>query len=72
MVGLWIAEKGHFKPGVFPDNSRTGDVRDVSHYTQVIWARTNEVGCAIASNMREDILVCRYKQPGNVLMQRPI
>ena len=66
MVELWLSEKRLFKPGVFPANSTSGDARDVSHYTQVIWRATTDVGCSVAHGEREDILVCRYTQPGNV------
>ena len=72
MIDLWASERRNFKPGVFPDNSRTGDVEDVGHYTQLIWARTNAVGCALAQGRTEDILVCRYKQAGNVVGQNPV
>lgn len=67
MVGLWIAEKAQFKPGVFPDNSRTGRLEDVTHYTQLIWRRTTHVGCGASSAGGEEILVCRYRTAGNVL-----
>jgi hypothetical protein len=72
MVGLWTAEKRDFKTGVFPNNSRDGNVESVSHYTQLIWSRTGAVGCALEPNGKEDVLVCRYSQAGNVLGQRPI
>ncbi|MBL0916579.1 MAG: hypothetical protein IBJ13_14055 [Sphingopyxis sp.] len=66
MVELWIAEKENFIPGVFPRNSRTGRAQDVSHYTQLIWGRSAEVGCGLARSDQEEILVCRYSEPGNV------
>jgi hypothetical protein len=72
MVGLWVAEKRNFKRGTFPDNSRTGRVENVGHYTQLIWGRTGAVGCALEKGREEDVLVCRYSQAGNVLGQRPI
>lgn len=71
MVDLWIAEKEYFVPGVFPSNSRTGRPQDVSHYTQLIWGRSAEVGCGIAQGQREEILVCRYSEPGNVRGRDP-
>src|SRR4029079_19357083 len=72
MVGLWKAEKRDFKPGVFPNNSRDGRVENVSHYTQLIWARTGSVGCALVPGKKEAVLVCGYTQAGNVLGERPI
>jgi uncharacterized protein YkwD len=72
MVGRWIAEKSYFKPGVFPNNSRSGRVQDVSHYTQVIWKSSSEVGCAVSRGREEDLLVCRYSAPGNVLGSHPL
>lgn len=72
MVGLWAAEKRYYKVGVFPNNSSTGNVADVGHYTQLIWARTERVGCALAHGTEEDFLVCRYKRAGNVVGEAPI
>ena len=72
MIGLWTAEKQYYKAGVFPNNSRTGQVENVGHYTQVIWSRTGSVGCALERGRNEDFLVCRYSQAGNVLGERPI
>jgi Cysteine-rich secretory protein family len=71
MVGTWIEEKRHFKPGIFPDNSRTGDLEDVGHYTQLMWRDTDRVGCAVEANGEYDILVCRYAAAGNVIGERP-
>lgn len=72
MVDLWIQEKSHFVMGVFPNNSRTGRVQDVSHYTQLIWRDTTEVGCGISEGAVEEIVVCRYRGPGNVIGNRPL
>lgn len=71
MAAAWIAEKQHFRPGLFPDNSKTGRVEDVGHYTQLVWRETREVGCALASGRREDVLVCRYAEAGNYRGERP-
>jgi len=69
MVGLWIAEKKNYEPGIFPANSRSGKVDDVSHYTQLVWRRTSHVGCAISHAGAEEVLVCRYSSSGNVIGQ---
>ena len=70
MVGLWIEEKKHFRPGVFPQVSRTGNLEDVGHYTQLVWADTGRVGCALSGNGEDEILVCRYSAAGNVIGER--
>jgi pathogenesis-related protein 1 len=41
------------------------------HYTQVVWAATKEVGCAVARNSRLEIWVCNYDPPGNWIGKRP-
>ena len=71
MIGGWTSEQRYFRPGVFPSVSRSGNWEDVGHYTQMVWPTTTRVGCAIASNARNDFLVCRYSPAGNV-MGRPV
>lgn len=71
MVGLWVSEKKDYRPGVFPNNSRSGDVEQVGHYTQLIWRGSDQVGCATAVGRDEEFLVCRYSGAGNVYGMRP-
>lgn len=66
MVGEWIAEKAHYRPGVFPAVSQTGDWTVVGHYSQLVWSRTTHVGCAIVSAGDRSVLNCRYSPPGNI------
>ncbi|XUU59969.1 CAP domain-containing protein [Erythrobacter sp. HA6-11] len=66
MIRAFAEEKRYFRPGEFPDVSRTGNWRDVGHYTQVVWRETQEVGCAVSRNSRDDFLVCRYWPAGNI------
>jgi hypothetical protein len=66
MVGDWLSERRMFRPGIFPNVSRTGSWHDVGHYTQIVWAGTRRVGCSVRSSRRWDYLVCRYAAPGNV------
>ena len=70
MVGMWIEEKAHYRPGVFPHVSRTGSLDDVGHYTQLMWRDTGTVGCALARGAADEILVCRYLTAGNVEGER--
>ena len=65
MIGGFLAERAMFKPGKFPQVSRTGRWQDVGHYTQLIWRDTREIGCAVARNRVNDVLVCRYFPSGN-------
>lgn len=71
MVNAWVREKRSFKPGTFPNNSVTGKVADVGHYTQLMWRRSRHVGCAIAKGREEDVLVCRYSEAGNYIGETP-
>jgi len=71
MVDAWIREKRFFRAGLFPDNSITGKVEDIGHYTQIVWRATTDVGCAQAVGASEDILVCRYAEAGNYRGERP-
>lgn len=71
MVGAFVAERQHYLNGNFPHVSRTGQWRDVGHYTQVIWRDTREVGCAVARGRENDFLVCRYWPAGNIY-DRPV
>ena len=70
MIGHFVDERRHFRPGEFPQVSRTGTWSDVGHYTQIVWADTREVGCASARGARFDVLVCRYWPAGNVIGER--
>ena len=65
LAGMWVAEKHHFAPGLFPNVSRTGNWEDVSHYTQMVWKGTTHVGCALYRGGGNDYLICRYSPPGN-------
>ena len=65
MLGLMVDERELFRAGIFPAVSSTGNWLDVSHYTQMIWPSTTEIGCGLASSATTDYLVCRYAPTGN-------
>jgi uncharacterized protein YkwD len=71
MIGHWIAERRLLTGAPVPGSSSTGRFGDVAHYTQIVWRGSTRFGCAIASNARDDYLVCRYGAAGNVVGQRP-
>lgn len=70
MIGGFISEGRNFRPGQFPNVSRTGNWADVGHYTQLIWPATREVGCATARGRGNEVLVCRYFPSGNWVGQK--
>jgi uncharacterized protein YkwD len=41
------------------------------HYTQIVWAGTRQVGCAVARGGGREVWVCDYDPPGNWVGQRP-
>uniref|UniRef100_A0A3Q3WXU0 SCP domain-containing protein n=1 Tax=Mola mola TaxID=94237 RepID=A0A3Q3WXU0_MOLML len=75
LVRSWYVERHHFS---YP-NRCSGSV--CSHYTQMVWASTNRVGCAIrrcpsmnvfGSTWREaTLLVCNYATKGNWVGEAP-
>jgi uncharacterized protein YkwD len=67
MVGSFIDERTDFRPGRFPNVSKSGSWHDIGHYTQIIWPDTRMVGCAVARGQGEDVMVCRYWPAGNVI-----
>lgn len=71
MIASFLEERRHYRPGVFPNVSHTGNWQDVGHYTQVVWRDTREVGCAVARGAGHDFLVCRYWPAGNWMGERP-
>jgi hypothetical protein len=67
MIKDWGSEKQYFVNKPCPHFSTTGNFADVGHYTQIIWNTTEKVGCALVSNNKIDVLVCHYKNAGNIV-----
>jgi flagellar motor protein MotB len=65
MMEGWLSEKEFFVPGLFPAVSTTGDWNVVSHFSQMLWPGTRELGCGIAAGGGFEWLVCRYLPGGN-------
>ena len=41
------------------------------HYTQIVWRKSQRLGCGMASCGDTEVWVCNYDPPGNFLGQRP-
>ena len=75
VVEDWVSEKKDYR---LAGNSCSGVC---GHYTQVVWANTRRVGCAMqtctshspfgASYGAWQLWVCEYDPPGNYVGQRP-
>lgn len=67
IVGTWLEEKADYHGGVIDWNLNAG------HYTQVIWAKTTEIGCAIVTCPNGGIIgVCNYNPAGNMVGESPL
>lgn len=72
-IGSWVAEEANYN---YNGNSCSGVC---GHYTQVVWANTQRVGCGVAVGCQSAIfgglphtaIVCNYDPPGNYIGQLP-
>jgi hypothetical protein len=60
VVGLWAKEARGYD---IRANTCSGVC---GHYTQIVWAKTRAVGCAVAWNPQR-VWVCDYDPPGKVI-----
>ncbi|KAK3015354.1 hypothetical protein RJ639_005626 [Escallonia herrerae] len=68
-VETWVAEKKYY---TYANNSCAPDHR-CGVYTQVIWRKTVELGCAQATCAKDQtsLTICFYNPPGNVVGESP-
>jgi pathogenesis-related protein 1 len=60
VVSAWYSEERRYSYLLSRFTRRTG------HFTQMVWADTREVGCAMAVCGGNDLWVCNYSPNGNV------
>ncbi|MEM9327541.1 MAG: pathogenesis-related family 1 protein [Bacteroidota bacterium] len=66
-IDSWASEKADYNYS--SNKCRRGKV--CGHYTQIVWANTQKVGCAQVTCDGYTIWVCEYDPPGNWVGQRP-
>lgn len=65
VVGSWAAEVEQY-------DARSNRCKGVcGHYTQVVWRKSQRVGCAMATCGDTEIWSCNYDPPGNFVGERP-
>lgn len=70
VVALWAKDGTCWTPGPF----KTGDKCTCANnacgdYTQLVWRKTTEVGCGVATCQNSEVWVCNFAPPGNYLGQ---
>ncbi|XP_057769974.1 STS14 protein [Salvia miltiorrhiza] len=69
VVEAWVEEKKYYD---YADNSCAPDHR-CGVYTQVVWRKSAELGCAQAACAKEKatLTICLYNPPGNIVGEKP-
>jgi len=68
VVKKWVGEKANYDPS--SNKCNAGSV--CSHYTQVVWGKSTQFGCAVAAcSNQSQVVVCNYNPAGNIAGQRP-
>ncbi|WKY07492.1 hypothetical protein Q1695_007169 [Nippostrongylus brasiliensis] len=68
-TGLWFNELHKNGMGRNLTFGAQEDVYKIGHYTQVVWATTGAIGCAVKECPDGNLAVCNYQPTGNVLEQ---
>jgi pathogenesis-related protein 1 len=65
VVDTWVEERKDY-------NAKANRCKGVcGHYTQVVWRKSQRLGCGMAACGGTEVWVCNYDPPGNFLGERP-
>lgn len=67
VVDYWASEREYYNGEAISQEN----FMKIGHYTQVVWSRTTEIGCAKITCNGKEIWVCNYNPSGNYLGQKP-
>ncbi|RZF48378.1 hypothetical protein LSTR_LSTR007545 [Laodelphax striatellus] len=76
-ITSWYEEHVYYNYKTVEEEDFNDPTTQTGHYTQVMWANTNRVGCGFSSyyqteNQQDEVLyVCNYAPTGNYLGQYP-
>ncbi|EPB79277.1 SCP-like protein [Ancylostoma ceylanicum] len=67
-----VGQKNLLEQWLFDRQKRNPKMK-IGHYTQMVWGTTNKLGCGIQNcqNPKQTLVVCHYKQAGNVMARPP-
>lgn len=67
----WLAEEANYDY----DTNTCADGKVCTHYTQIVWANTTQLGCGVSTcsepGKNTELWVCQYDPAGNVTDQKP-
>ncbi|CAN1224999.1 STS14 protein [Linum grandiflorum] len=67
VVDSWVAEKKYYDHRT--NTCQPGHMCGV--YTQVVWRKSTELGCASATCSQKNLTICFYNPPGNFVGESP-
>ncbi|XP_050562580.1 venom allergen 5.02 [Spodoptera frugiperda] len=72
----WFSEHVNFTFGPLTNSQFDAKRKcDIGHYTQMVWAETTYIGCAMSQTFKDGwnrfYVVCNYGPAGNILREKP-
>lgn len=65
-VNLWATEKSKFRNDILNRSNWS----KAGHYSQMIWRKSQSIGCAVVEINGMSIVVCNYDPAGNMMGER--